>query len=151
DLEDPDKVAVISWYQKSEISRKWSEFRVTLEAPWMVRWVGPIRPIAQTYEVEVEFTPGLRRDDLHFPRKPPRIRVLSPRIERRPETPLDRVPHLYREAHPAELCIYYPPGGEWHEMDSIADTLLPWACEWCARYELWRATGMWTGPGEHPR
>ena len=32
----------------------------------------------------------------------------------------------------------------------IADTIVPWACEWLLHYEIWLATGEWHGGGEHP-
>jgi len=33
---------------------------------------------------------------------------------------------------------------------SIASTILPWASEWLFHYEIWRATGEWTGGGREP-
>jgi hypothetical protein len=32
----------------------------------------------------------------------------------------------------------------------LADTILPWAVEWLAYYEIWLATGVWYGGGEWP-
>jgi len=32
----------------------------------------------------------------------------------------------------------------------LADTILPWAAEWLAHYEIWFATGTWYGGGEWP-
>ena len=30
----------------------------------------------------------------------------------------------------------------------IADTIVPWTCEWLVHYEIWFATGEWHGGGE---
>ena len=32
----------------------------------------------------------------------------------------------------------------------IADTIVPWTCEWLIHYEIWLATGEWHGGGEEP-
>jgi hypothetical protein len=32
----------------------------------------------------------------------------------------------------------------------IAETIVPWACEWLAYYEIWKATGHWSGDQEPP-
>jgi hypothetical protein len=43
------------------------------------------------------------------------------------------------------LCLCYPE--EWQPTMLIARTILPWTVEWLAHYEIWRATGHWTGGG----
>jgi hypothetical protein len=33
----------------------------------------------------------------------------------------------------------------------IATSIVPWASEWLLHYEIWRATGTWTGGGHEPK
>ena len=55
------------------------------------------------------------------------------------------LPHVYSGN---ELCLYEP--GEWSPRMPIAATILPWASEWLFYYEIWLATGEWTGGGHEP-
>jgi hypothetical protein len=32
---------------------------------------------------------------------------------------------------------------------AIAETTLPWACDWIVCYEFWLITGVWRGGGRH--
>ena len=62
---------------------------------------------------------------------------------------LSRIPHKYsvdEAAKRVQLCLDY---GEWHRDDSAATTLVPWAIEWLAHFEVWLTTGKWTGGGIH--
>jgi hypothetical protein len=58
-----------------------------------------------------------------------------------------RPPHLYPDN---SLCLYYPAAREWRRDMLLADTILPWTAEWLLHYEVWVATGNWTGGGIHP-
>ena len=69
----------------------------------------------------------------------PRVKVLS-QLPTRPGEPL---PHVYREG---VLCLHTV--GEWSPDMLIADTIVPWTCEWLIHYEIWLATGEWHGGGE---
>jgi hypothetical protein len=150
DIDDPRAARRVSRYHTREMAEKWPNFRVTIESAWLTRWEGPVEPLAQPYLVRIEFVPGVRTGNIHIPFRSPRVYVLDPAIRRRAEEPNTRVPHLYNEKHPARLCLFFPTGHEWGWRDSIAETILPWTCEWLARYEFWLATGKWTGPAEHP-
>jgi len=101
------------------------------------RWVGEIQPgeVCSVYEVRVDYR--LRRA--------PKVHVLKPELERnsRDET----VPHRYSDG---SLCLYYPRHREWGPESAIAETIVPWTCEWLYYYELWQATGEWLGGGIHP-
>jgi hypothetical protein len=33
---------------------------------------------------------------------------------------------------------------------SMATTIVSWTSEWLLHYEVWRATGAWTGGGHEP-
>lgn len=57
-----------------------------------------------------------------------------------------KLPHVY-STKKQWLCIYYRSGREWNSTMQIADTVIPWACEWLLHYEYWLATGKWHGKG----
>jgi len=101
-------------------------------------WTGPVAPVdlATRYTIRIEY---IFRED-------PRVTVREPKLRRLPDgTP---IPHIY----PGELlCLYLPRSGEWNASMSLADTILPWTCLWLFYYEIWHATGVWMGGGEHPR
>lgn len=62
-------------------------------------------------------------------------------------------PHCYEvdtANQRARLCLYHPQKYEWNRSMSVADTLIPWTCEWLFHYELWLDQGIWYGGGEHP-
>ena len=96
-----------------------------------LRWVGPLQPsvISATYRVEVIYRP---------PRHPV-VRVRSPALIADQEGEL---PHIYPDG---SLCLY--EAGQWCGDDLIAETIVPWSCEWLLHYEFWRATGTWHGSG----
>jgi hypothetical protein len=74
----------------------------------------------------------------------PNVYVVDPRLTRRNG---EQAPHLYGKS---ELCLYRPGRGEWSPSMLLSDTIVPWASEWLLHYEIWLATGEWTGGGEHP-
>lgn len=90
--------------------------------------------LSSAYTVQVRYRRGGR----------PATRVCSPVLKPRPGA--SALPHVYRGD---ELCLYLP--GEWNPAMSIGHTILPWASEWLLHYEMWHATGEWTGGGRHPR
>jgi hypothetical protein len=94
-------------------------------------WIGEVRPtkLSAKYTVRIKY-PGQGR---------PVITVLSPRLSMPEGKPL---PHVYPGD---ELCLYFP--GQWTESMSMATTIVPWTSEWLLHYEIWRATGAWTGGG----
>ncbi|KAA0093639.1 hypothetical protein CIW49_26690 [Mycolicibacterium sp. P1-18] len=97
--------------------------------------VVPIQPGvgSETYSARIQYR--------HW--KPPRVHVVEPTLALHPgETGL---PHVY----PGDrLCLYYP--GEWQHTMLLSRTILPWTAEWLLHYEIWLATGEWTGGGYHP-
>ncbi len=97
-------------------------------------WTAELRPTALSCEYTIRLTYA---PDGY----PPRVEVL-PELASRPGEPL---PHVYADG---SLCLHVP--GEWSPKMFIADTIVPWACEWLLHYEIWLATGEWHGGGEHP-
>ena len=71
--------------------------------------------------------------------RPPNVFV------RRPRLVLDadgRLPHIHPNGN---LCMH--ESDQWVSGDPIAETILPWTCEWLLHYEFWLATGTWSGSG----
>lgn len=101
--------------------------------PKCMTWTGTLQPTPLSREYTVRITYELGQF--------PRVKVL-PRLPSRPGEPL---PHFYREGL---LCLHKV--GEWSPRMLIADTIVPWACEWLLHYEIWLATGVWHGGGEDP-
>jgi hypothetical protein len=76
-------------------------------------------------------------------REYPKVVVLDPPLEPDPDGYL---PHFYvREGC---LCLHEPD--EWDSSMLIAATIVPWATEWLAHYELWKQTGQWYGNPDLP-
>lgn len=100
-------------------------------------WVGTITPspLSRTYRVRLRY----KLTDS------PEVEVLEPLLQKRGS---DNPPHLY----PGEkLCLYLPRIGEWNKTMMLSQTIIPWTSEWLLNYEVWLATGEWSGGGLHPR
>jgi hypothetical protein len=90
-------------------------------------------PASQTYSALIQYR--------HW--KPPRVHIVEPTLALHSDATL--LPHVYPGN---ELCLFYP--GEWQHNMLLAATILPWTAEWLLHYEIWLATGEWTGGGCHP-
>ena len=104
--------------------------QTTLKAG-VLRWTGELQPseVSRQYFVDVRYSSPY----------PPSVFV------RRPKLVMDadgRLPHIYPNG---SLCLHEPD--QWSSGDPIAETILPWTCEWLLHYEFWRATGEWCGSG----
>lgn len=121
-------------------------FRRILNVPWKGVWKGTLTPFAQPYCIRVSWCPGVESGGLLFPYASPRVDVLSPALIRREAEPDKLIPHLYRtpEGAPPRLCLYYPDGTEYTAAMWLAETVVPWAAEWLACYEMWHITGDWS-------
>src|SRR2546426_4633665 len=102
--------------------------------PGWVTWIGELKPTeqSQTYRVMIEYR-GYGR---------PVITILSPKL-----VPPDgkKLVHIFEGDHP---CVHMPD--DWHPSMYIARTIVPWLSEWLFHYEIYRATGVWTGGGHEP-
>lgn len=98
-------------------------------------------PITEEYEVRIEYRE----------REIPKVFVDRPALMRRSETPDVPIPHTYEANTPgAERPCIFLPGTDWDSTMVIARTILPWFRCWLLDYEVWRATGVWSGGGvEH--
>lgn len=92
-------------------------------------------PLSRTYRVKLE---------MHKDGKP-EVRLIQPTLQTRDGK---RCPHLYPDG---VLCLYLPGAFEWTREMQLVVTIVPWISEWLAHYEVWLATGEWTGGGEHPQ
>lgn len=97
-------------------------------------WVGQLQPTAVSLPYEV-----LLNYQLHYD---PIVYIVSPALERFEGRD---IPHVYDHN---TLCLFI--NDQWTPAKVIADTLIPWACEWLCFYEIWLATGEWEGAGMHP-
>jgi hypothetical protein len=94
---------------------------------------------------QVHPTPLSRKYSLKLDYRPPhRPLVTVPEVKVGVED--QSLPHVYPGN---ELCLYYE--GEFDgRRDLLADTIVPWACDWLYYYEIWLTTGEWEGGGIHP-
>ncbi len=126
-------------------------FKILRRTRWEVLWEGPLRPLCQTYTIQVL----LWREKNHNKsdrQQTPQVTVIDPLLRRRLEDPSDPIPHHYpnRSNHKLLfLCLYDPADREWHPGLAVARTIIPWTIDWLACYEGWLATGEWTGGGRH--
>jgi hypothetical protein len=103
------------------------------------RWVGSVRPQYSKYILEIRYQLGAF----------PEVRVVSPALIRMPSDPEGQLPHVYPPVDDPTLCLFDPCQDEWASTTTIASTIVPWALDWLACYELWLMTGRWTGGGRH--
>ena len=74
----------------------------------------------------------------------PKFTILDPQLRRRVDD--EKIPHTYSDDEP---CLFRP-WSDWSGKDAIAFTVIPWLAMWLFYYEIWHATGLWLGGGEHP-
>ncbi|GAB5377848.1 MAG: hypothetical protein AcusKO_43100 [Acuticoccus sp.] len=80
----------------------------------------------------------------------PFVSITAPQLRARPGDPEGKLPHVYYgEDGSVSLCLLDPSADDWSPADALAETTVPWAIEWLAAYEGWRATGRWTASGRH--
>lgn len=123
----------LSLAQQAMILRsRFPQSRVDLQRD-CVSWTGTIRPTpcSRDYEVVIVY----RRS------RYPHVTVVDPPLEPGPRGAL---PHTYRDG---SLCLHLK--SEWGSGMPIADTIVPWAAEWLAHYEVWKIRGRWYGD-DHP-
>jgi hypothetical protein len=104
-----------------------------------VHWVGTVQPQFSSYSLDVQY------DIAGFPK----VRVVAPGLTLLPDNSEGQLPHVYPPANDPTLCLFDPELNQWDWSMSIADTTVPWACDWLACYEFWVITGVWRGGGRH--
>lgn len=139
--------------QMHTMRRHWPNFEFAELGKDHVAWFGELVAIERPYRIMIEYglPTGLKNDPLF--RLFPLVRVLSPRL--RPnfkaaeEAPLPHVYFDWDDLPNSALCLFDPAAREWMHSDFVALITIPWASEWLASYEGWRATGKWFAGGRH--
>ena len=90
-------------------------------------WRGTLQPTDNSPQYGVKIT--------YLYPSSPKVWVVAPPID------LD-APHRHSDN---SLCLYYPKDRSWHRENFVAKTIVPWAVEWLALYEIWCITGEWYG------
>ncbi|TWI79029.1 hypothetical protein IQ13_3421 [Lacibacter cauensis] len=93
-------------------------------------------PLSSIYEVKLHYVRG----------ENPNVYVVAPKLILFPGE--STLPHVY-DTEKQWLCLYYRKAKEWNSNMLVADTVVPWACEWLCHYEIWLCTGTWQGGGIH--
>jgi hypothetical protein len=101
-----------------------------------VIWTGILKPteMSATYTVQISYSLNMAQ---------PEVIILSPKLKRRGD---EKIPHIYPGT---KLCLFRPRKKEWTKEMFIAETIVPWTSLWLYYYEMWHATGVWLGGGEH--
>ncbi len=100
--------------------------------PTMLMWTGALTPtpLSRDYTIRIVYVVG----------EYPKTIVIDPPLVSDAEGLL---PHTYRDG---SLCLH--EAHEWDASMLIVDTIVPWAAEWLAHYELWKRTGHWYADGD---
>lgn len=127
--------------QRARMKAAWPKFaeRGIDRNQQQVRWVGSCRPQFMPFTLELRYRVLAM----------PEVRVLKPALIRLPDNPEGALPHVYPPAGDPTLCLFDPLDNQWDPTMYLADTIVPWAFDWVACYELWLMTGRWTGGGRH--
>ena len=133
---------------------QWPGFRITQQDDESVAWEGILNPDKRKHLVRVfYYLPTNVLENVTLGQMQPRVRVLEPLLEQRPDYEEGPLPHVYwSNEFPTmpSLCLFSLSGREWGPDDLIAHTTVFWAWEWLLFYEGWLVTKKWKGGGRHP-
>lgn len=138
--------------QIAAMVKAWTKFELVQRNGTSATWRGPLRPLLQTFHVEITYRAPMVIELLESRRLQPRVSILAPRLRPRAGDAEGQLPHVYYTGDgPLDvvLCMFDPESDEWSPMMMIAETTVPWTIDWITSYEGWRATGEWTGGGKH--
>lgn len=138
--------------QIASMAATWPQFRVAARGSRDATWLGTLRPLFQTFTVRIKYRVPLAVEASDLRVLQPRVEILDPPLRPRRNDPEGRLPHVYytgRGDLDVVLCMFDPGSDEWSPGMRLAETTVPWAVDWLASYEGWRATGEWTGGGKH--
>jgi len=95
-------------------------------------WRGCLQPLecAPNYRVRIEYEFNGAKS------RQPKAFIEAPPLR-------SDAPHRYSSGN---VCLHYPPDGNWTPNHFVSQTIVPWTAEWLAFYEIWRKTGIWYGP-----
>jgi hypothetical protein len=115
-------------------------------------WQGPLRPLLQTFIVQIVYRAPLAIEVHNNRRLQPLVRIIVPPLRPRHSDREGQLPHVYyvgEDPLDVVLCMFDPDSTEWSPWMSVAETTVLWTIDWLTSYEGWRATGQWTGGGKH--
>ncbi len=136
--------------QIEAMAEVWPTFKLVARQGAWAAWCGALRPLLQTYVVEIQYRAPLIVEQIDVRLLQPLVQVLSPALRRRVGDCEGMLPHVYYGPDgDVSLCMLDPDAGEWSPTDLLAETTVPWIIDWLAAYEGWRATGTWTASGRH--
>lgn len=136
--------------QIAGIRASWPTFRVIARTDRSAVWQGTLKPFMLGHEVRIAYRVPHVIERIDPLRQQPQVRVVSPALKRRPGSSEGPLPHVYvdKSGDPI-LCLFDYETEEWTPFRPLAETTIPWALDWLACYEGWRATGEWSGGGRH--
>lgn len=141
--DDPAPKPVTVWEQAFGIMSRWPGTVRIVQVPENggdvadeLRWVAEFTPtkLSCTYTVRFTYKVG---DPIVW------VQVIDPVLD---PGAGKQLPHVYEGVAQCWLCLHLE--GQWDPSMPISTTVVPWAAEWLFHYELWLATGEWTGSGE---
>jgi len=140
--------------QIAAMRRDWPAWEVVTRVGECATWRGPLCPTTITYEVEIRYRIPLAIENGTVYTTQPRVTVeaLAPHFL----SPVAIELHLYwparEDSSPPTLCLFDPHAHpvQWSVEDLLAETTLPWTCEWLLYFEGWLVTRSWEGGGRHP-
>ena len=144
--DDPVPKPLTVWEQAFGIMSRWPGTVRIVQVPVKgggladeLRWTAEFTPtkLSCTYTVQFTYKVG---DPIVW------VQAVDPVLDPGAGSQL---PHVYEDSTQCWLCLHLE--GQWDPGMPIATTVVPWAAEWLYHYEIWLATGEWTGSGERYR
>ena len=139
--------------QDRRIRRDFPGFHLQFDGVFIGAWEGEVRPIGRTYRLAILYYPRRYFFETCVIGAPyVAVRVLSPEIGFNPRGTGEPPPHIYGDddGEGFTLCLFDPREADWTPDQFIAETIIPWACEWLFYFEGWQLSGEWAGGGNHP-
>lgn len=131
--------------QVDRMRHSWPTMKHELLADGSSIWKGEVAGYQRQYRVGLIWRVGSQWK--------PWVFLINPPLVPRGGGTYEEIPHLlYYDKDPAlsGLCLFDPEGHEWCNKQLVADTTMPWACEWLQHYEFWHFDGIWRGKSVGP-
>lgn len=131
-----------------EVRVRYPQMRVVVGGRHLIIWEGELAGFSRTYTVRIVWPRFAPDPSLRLKYDTPRVFVLGDVLE--PRSPEEPVPHRYSGGVVGQwICCWDPKTDDWRWNQAIAHTIIPYAEQWLASYEMWRLTGRWLAPGRH--
>lgn len=131
--------------QVADMAACWPQMRKKFSSRQAVQWQGWMESQFSRYRLDIRYALPLSPYAIWQPE----VRVIEPDLFRQPGNADGILPHMYSPQRDPYMCLFDPDQNEWNSSMSIARTIVPWALDWLACYELWQMTGEWRGGGRH--